>query len=129
MNANVLLRRFCRRQLGLKTVLMLGEQMVRGWHSYVADANIHSFRFGAVHGRGVIVRDIKPENFALGLMEEYQQLHLFDLGLSKLYLDPARASICLFERGGPGLAHRGMQATMCTLDSVRPPYFPFNFHP
>jgi hypothetical protein len=60
MNANVLvmdklgpnleqLRRFCRKQFGLKTVLMLGEQMVRGWNSYVADTQ-HSCHF-AFDGR------------------------------------------------------------------------------
>ncbi|KAF9475736.1 putative casein kinase [Pholiota conissans] len=83
------LRRFCRGRFGLKTVLMLGEQMVS--------------TIEQVHGRGIIVRDIKPENFAPGLVEEYQRLYLFDMGLSKLYLDPVTGTHMPFREGRHGV--------------------------
>lgn len=51
----------------------------------------------------MIFRDIKPENFALGLMEEYQRLYLFDMGLSKLYLDPSMGEHMPFREGRAGI--------------------------
>ncbi|KAG1741530.1 uncharacterized protein EDB91DRAFT_1130965 [Suillus paluster] len=35
--------------------------------------------------RGVILRDIKPENFAMGIGEKSDIVHLFDLGLAKIH--------------------------------------------
>ncbi|KAG7086305.1 hypothetical protein E1B28_002269 [Marasmius oreades] len=67
-------RRVCRGAMSLKTVLMLGEQMLT--------------TIEEVHSRGVIVRDINPDNFAMGLLEDYKRLYLFDMGLCKLFLDP-----------------------------------------
>ncbi|KAJ8690077.1 hypothetical protein PTI98_012916 [Pleurotus ostreatus] len=83
------LRRFCRGQLGLKTILMLGEQMLS--------------TIEHVHARGIIVHDIKPENFAMGYLEDYQRLCLFDMGLSKLYLDPATGKHIPFREGRGGI--------------------------
>ncbi|KAF9479534.1 kinase-like protein, partial [Pholiota conissans] len=117
MNANVLvmdklgpnleeLRRFCRGRFGLKTILMLGEQMLS--------------TIEQVHGRGIIVRDIKPNNFAPGLVEEYQRLYLFDMGLSKLFLDPKTGKHMPFREGRAGVgtaryacynAHLGLETS------------------
>ncbi|KAG5220243.1 kinase protein [Salix suchowensis] len=83
------LRRFCRGQLGLKTILMLGEQMLS--------------TIEHVHARGIIVRDIKPDNFAMGYLEDYQRLYLFDMGLSKLYLDPTVGKHMPFREGRGGI--------------------------
>ncbi|KAI0790728.1 kinase-like domain-containing protein [Abortiporus biennis] len=83
------LRRFCRGSFSLKTVLMLGEQML---------ATIDQ-----VHSREIIVHDIKPENFALGQVEDYKQLFLFDLGLSKLFLDPTTGKHMPFHEGRGGI--------------------------
>ncbi|KAF4572382.1 hypothetical protein EYR36_006876 [Pleurotus pulmonarius] len=83
------LRRFCRGQLGLKTILMLGEQMLS--------------TIEHVHARGIIVRDIKPDNFAMGYLEDYQRLYLFDMGLSKLYLDPTTGEHMPFREGRGGI--------------------------
>jgi serine/threonine protein kinase len=41
------------------------------------------------HSRGVILRDIKPENFAMGVGEKSRIVYLFDFGLAKLYVDPS----------------------------------------
>ncbi|KAH0795246.1 CK1 family protein kinase [Histomonas meleagridis] len=61
-------------QLSLKTVLMLADQM------------ISSIEF--VHKRSYIHRDIKPDNFVMGLDEKSNQVFLIDFGLSKKYCDP-----------------------------------------
>ncbi|KAL0945789.1 hypothetical protein HGRIS_012077 [Hohenbuehelia grisea] len=100
MNANVLvmdkvgpnlesLRRFCRGRFGLKTVLMLGEQMLR--------------TIEQVHERGIIIRDIKPDNFAPGFVEDHRCLFLFDMGLAKLYADPLTGDHMPFREGRGGI--------------------------
>ncbi|PCH40612.1 kinase-like protein [Wolfiporia cocos MD-104 SS10] len=83
------MRRFCRGEMSLKTVLMLAEQML----TIIEE----------VHARGIIVRDIKPENFAMGLVEEYKRLHLLDMGLCKLYLDPLTGKHMPFREGRGGI--------------------------
>ncbi|GJJ06872.1 hypothetical protein Clacol_001068 [Clathrus columnatus] len=72
------LKNFCRGRFSLKTILMLGDQML----SIIE----------AVHSRGIIVRDIKPENFAMGHGKDYNRLFLFDFDFSKLWFDPHTAS-------------------------------------
>jgi len=83
------LRKVCRGRFGLRTVLMLGEQMLS-----IIDA---------IHARGIIVRDIKPQNFAMGLVEEYKRLHLLDFGLCKLWLDPTTGKHMPFREGRAGI--------------------------
>ncbi|KAG1815106.1 kinase-like domain-containing protein, partial [Suillus subaureus] len=41
------------------------------------------------HSRGVILRDIKPENSAMGVRDMSHIVYLFDFGLAKLYVDPS----------------------------------------
>ncbi|GJJ08135.1 hypothetical protein Clacol_002343 [Clathrus columnatus] len=72
------LKSFCRGRLSLKTVLMLGEQMLS--------------TIEGIHSRGIIVRDIKPEKFAMGCEGDYKRFYLFDLGFSKLWFDPGTPS-------------------------------------
>ncbi|KAI0321756.1 kinase-like domain-containing protein [Amylostereum chailletii] len=64
----------CRGQLSLKTILMLAIQMLD--------------RIEFVHSRNIIVRDIKPENFAMGLGKNASRVYLFDFGLAKLFENP-----------------------------------------
>lgn len=47
-------------------------------------------RIQSVHGRDIIYRDIKPDNFLVGLpgTQEEITVHLIDFGLAKLYRDP-----------------------------------------
>ncbi|OBZ79480.1 Casein kinase I [Grifola frondosa] len=82
-------RRLCRGQLTLKTILMLAEQMLT--------------RVEFVHSRGVILRDIKPENFAMGLGRHCNVVHLFDFGLAKLFVDPLTEVHIPFREGLVGL--------------------------
>jgi len=64
---------FCSNRLSLKTVLMLGDQMLD--------------RIEFVHARNFLHRDIKPENFLMGLGAKEKQLHVIDFGLAKKYRD------------------------------------------
>jgi len=65
---------FCGHKFGLKTVLMLADQMLA--------------RVEYVHSKNFLHRDIKPENFLMGLGKKEKQLHIIDFGLAKKYRDP-----------------------------------------
>ncbi len=41
-----------------------------------------------VHSRGWLHRDIKPDNFAMGLGQKQSEIHILDFGLSRQYRDP-----------------------------------------
>lgn len=65
----------CGRSFELKFVLPLADQLIS--------------RLESMHRRGVVHRDVKPDNFLIGDMEGAGPVHVVDFGLSKLYLDPA----------------------------------------
>lgn len=65
--------KFCGGRFSLKTVLMIGNQMLG------TIARLHSKNF--VH------RDIKPENFLMGLGRKSHIVHMIDFGLAKRYRD------------------------------------------
>lgn len=65
---------FCNRQFGLKTILMLAEQML--------------CRIEYAHTKSFIHRDIKPDNFLMGLGKKANVVHIIDMGLAKRYRDP-----------------------------------------
>lgn len=62
----------CHSRFSLKTVLMLGDQMLS--------------RVEFFHNMGFIHRDIKPENFMIGFGNQSKNLYLLDFGLSKGYI-------------------------------------------
>ncbi|XP_022873995.1 casein kinase 1-like protein 3 [Olea europaea var. sylvestris] len=64
---------YCRRKFSLKTVLMLADQMIT--------------RIEFVHAKGFLHRDIKPDNFLMGLGRKSNQVYIIDFGLAKRYRD------------------------------------------
>ena len=58
--------------MSLKSALMIGYQMIE--------------RIEFVHERQVIHRDIKPDNFLLGINNNAHMLYIVDFGLSKKYI-------------------------------------------
>lgn len=64
---------YCHRKFTFKTVIMLALQMI--------------CRIQYIHGRSFIHRDIKPDNFLMGVGRRGSTVHVIDFGLSKKYRD------------------------------------------
>ncbi|XAR69300.1 Non-specific serine/threonine protein kinase [Bertholletia excelsa] len=65
---------YCGRKFSLKTVLMLADQMMS--------------RIEYLHSKGYLHRDIKPDNFLMGLGRKANKVYIIDFGLAKRYRDP-----------------------------------------
>lgn len=73
-NLGNILRSTPDRKFALKTVLLLADQMID--------------RIESLHQCHYIHRDIKPDNFVMGVDERQDTIYLIDFGLAKLYRDP-----------------------------------------
>ena len=62
---------FCNRKFSLKTVLLLADQLIT--------------RVEYIHAKSFIHRDIKPDNFLMGLGKKGNQVFVVDFGLAKKY--------------------------------------------
>jgi casein kinase 1, epsilon len=64
----------CGKHFSLKTVLMLADQLLT--------------RLEVVHTKCYLHRDIKPDNFLIGVGNNRNVVYIIDFGLSKLFRDP-----------------------------------------
>lgn len=64
---------FCSRRFSLKTVLLLADQTIS--------------RIEYIHSKNFIHRDIKPDNFLMGLGKKGNLVYVIDFGLAKKYRD------------------------------------------
>jgi casein kinase I family protein HRR25 len=65
---------FCNRKFTMKTVLLLADQLIT--------------RVEFLHSKNFLHRDIKPDNFLMGLGRKGNQVNIIDFGLAKKYRDP-----------------------------------------
>ena len=65
---------YCKRKFTLKTVLMVGDHMIQ--------------RLESLHNKCFLHRDIKPDNFLMGLGKNQHIVYVIDFGLAKRYKDP-----------------------------------------
>merc|ERR1712070_37344 len=83
------LMRRCDHIFSPKTVLMCADQMTQ--------------RLQHVHSKGILHRDIKPNNFLVGRGENATQIYLVDFGLSKYYIDQETQKHVPYRTGRKGL--------------------------
>ena len=62
---------FCNKNFSIKTILMIGIQILN--------------RIEVLHKTGYIHRDIKPDNFLIGSKDKKSRIFMIDLGLAKKY--------------------------------------------
>ena len=67
---------YCGRKFSLKTILLIADQTIS--------------RIEYIHSKGFLHRDIKPDNFLMGLGRQGNTVYTIDFGLAKEFRDAAR---------------------------------------
>jgi casein kinase I family protein HRR25 len=96
---------FCGRIFSLKTVILLADQMVLLINQIA--------RLEYIHSKNFLHRDIKPDNFLMGLSKRGNQVNAIDFGLSKKYRDP-RTNLHIPYRDGKSLTGTARYASINT---------------
>ena len=76
---------FCNHKFCLKTILMLSDQILS--------------RLELIHTKSYVHRDLKPDNFLLGLSKRSSLLYLIDFGLAKRYRNPKTHEHVVYKEG------------------------------
>ncbi|XP_050919515.1 casein kinase 1-like protein 4 [Lathyrus oleraceus] len=69
---------------GENGMLRFGLSSMQGWRASMEDVT----RIEYLHSKGILHRDIKPDNFLMGLRKKANQVCMIDFGLCKGYRDP-----------------------------------------
>lgn len=93
----------CNRQMSLKTVLMLADQMIS--------------RLELVHSKNFLHRDIKPDNFLMGQGRKANTVYIIDFGLAKRYRD-AKTQQHIPYRDGKSLTGTARYASLSTHNGI-----------
>ena len=91
--------RKCNRTFSLKTVLMLADQMIQ--------------RIEYIHSRLYLHRDIKPDNFLVGVGKRQHYVFTVDFGLTKRYRD-AKSGAHIPYKDGKSLTGTARYASLNT---------------
>jgi serine/threonine protein kinase len=67
---------YCGRRFSLKTILLIADQAIS--------------RIEYIHSKGFLHRDIKPDNFLMGIGRQGNTLYTIDFGLAKEFSDAER---------------------------------------
>lgn len=97
------LMNLCSRHFSLKTVLMLADQMIT--------------RIEYMHAKNFLHRDIKPDNFLIGLNRKMSTVFVIDFGLAKRYRD-AKTQQHIPYREGKSLTGTARYASINTHSGI-----------
>ena len=56
-------------------------------------------RFDFIHSKNFIYRDVKPDNFLIGMRDKSSTVHIVDMGLAKKYYNPKTGKHIPFKSG------------------------------
>lgn len=73
----------CNKRLSIPTTAFIAEQMVYILIKYTIQVE----RIQAFHLKGILHRDIKPDNYAVGIGRQSKIVYLIDYGLAKRYIN------------------------------------------